>query len=86
MFYVIAIGLPFISLSSVINGYFSAVRKTYKSALSQVFELILKIIISIFLLKYLFTANVEIICIYLIAADVISEIFSGMFLYLLYKI
>ena len=85
MFYVIAIGLPFISLSSVINGYFSAVRKTYKSALSQVFELILKIIISIFLLKYLFTANVEIICIYLIAADVISEIFSGMFLYFLYK-
>ena len=85
MFYVIAIGLPFISLSSVINGYFSAVRKTYKSALSQVFELILKIIISIFLLKYLFTANVEIICIYLIAADVISEIFSGIFLYLLYK-
>ena len=33
-FYLIAIGLPCISISSVINGYFSAVRKAYKSAIS----------------------------------------------------
>lgn len=84
MFYLIAIGLPFIALSSVINGYFSAVRKTYKSAISQVLELTIKIFISLFLLKYYFTQNVETICVYLIIADLISEVFSGAFLYLLY--
>ena len=34
--YVIAIGLPLISVSSVIGGYFSAVEKPYKSAISQI--------------------------------------------------
>lgn len=33
--YLISVGLPFISISSVINGYFSSVRKGYKSAVSQ---------------------------------------------------
>ena len=37
--YLISVGLPFIGISNVINGYFSAVRKGYKSAFSQVFQL-----------------------------------------------
>lgn len=84
-FYLIAIGLPFIALSAVINGYFSAVRKAYKSAFSQVIELSIKIFISIFLLKFYPISSVEIICIYLIMADVISEVFSGIILFVLYK-
>ena len=50
-FYCIALGLPFIAVSVVINGYFSAVRKAYKSAISQVLELSIKILVSIFLLN-----------------------------------
>lgn len=84
-FYLIAIGLPFIAFSAVINGYFSAVRKAYKSAFSQVIELSIKIFISIFLLKFYPISSVEIICIYLIMADVISEVFSGILLFVLYK-
>lgn len=84
-FYLIAIGLPFIAFSAVINGYFSAVRKAYKSAFSQVIELSIKIFISIFLLKFYPISSVEIICIYLIMADVISEVFSGIILFVLYK-
>ena len=45
--YLISVGLPFISISSVINGYFSAVRKGYNSAISQVFELLVKIFVTI---------------------------------------
>ena len=85
-FYLIAIGLPCIAISSVINGYFSAVRKAYKSAISQVLELGVKIIISILLLQYFSLDNVETVCICLILADVISEIFSCSFLFILYKI
>ena len=84
--YLICMVLPFISISSVINGYFSAVRKGYKSAFCQVFELLVKIIVSILLLNFYSNKNVEIICICLILADVISEIASCCLLLILYKI
>lgn len=84
-FYLISIGLPFISISSVINGYFSAVRKGYKSALSQVFELFIKIIITFVLLNFYAKKDVESICSSLILADVISEICSCCLILILYK-
>ena len=74
--YLISLGLPLISVSSVIGGYFSSVEKPYKSAISQVLETGVKIIASIFLLYINDTKDVESICISLILADVISEIFS----------
>lgn len=74
--YLIAIGLPLISVSSVIGGYFSSVEKPYKSAISQIVETLVKIIVSILLLYLDNVKNVESICIRLILADVISEIFS----------
>ena len=74
--YCISLGLPLISVSSVINGYFSAVRKPYKSAISQILETLAKIFASIFLLTFLSPIDIEIICLCLLLADVISEIFS----------
>ncbi len=83
--YLIAIGLPFISITCVLNGYFSAVRKGYKSALCQTFELFIKILASLLLLHFFERTNVEIICICLILADVISEVFSCFLSIILYK-
>lgn len=83
--YLISVGLPFISISSVINGYFSAVRKSYKSAFSQIFELVVKIIITWCLLNFYATSNVESVCFSLILADVISEVCSCCLLCFLYK-
>lgn len=82
--YLISIGLPFIAISSVMNGYFSAVRKGYKSAFSQVFELLIKILVSILLLDFYPNKDVESICVCLILADVISEICSCCLLLVLY--
>ena len=50
LFY-IAIGLPFIAMSSCITSYFTSVRKAYKNAITQVFEFIIKIIETVILLK-----------------------------------
>lgn len=83
--YIISISLPFISISSVINGYFTAVRKAYKSAISQVFELVIKIIATIILLKFNIHNEIEYICICLILANVLSEILSCLLSILLYK-
>ena len=74
--YMIAIGLTFISISSVINGYLSSVGKSYKNAISQVTELSVKIIVSILLLQFFPSTDVETVCIFLILADVLSELFS----------
>ena len=54
-------------------------RKAFKSAMSQVLELLIKIIVTIILLQFYTTTNVETICIYLILADIISEICSCIF-------
>lgn len=84
--YWISLGLPFIAISSVLNGYFSAVRKGYKSAFCQVVELLIKIITSLVFLNYDTNQNVETICICLILADVISEICSCGLLLIWYQI
>jgi len=83
--FLISVGLPFISVSSVINGYFSAVRKAYKSAISQSFELFIKIILTIILLNFYQNKSVESVCNCLILADVISEICSFTLIFILYK-
>ena len=85
-FYLIAIGLPFIAMSSCINGYFSAVRKSYKTAFSQVLELIIRVVLSLFLLQIAIPKSVEEICKALILSDVISEIVSFSYLYISYYI
>ena len=74
--YVISIGLPFIAISSVINGYFSSVGKSYKGAISQALEISIKIIATLVLLHFNISKGIEYICISLILGDVISEFFS----------
>lgn len=83
--YLIALGLPFIASSSVMNGYFAAVRKAYKSAISQFLEVSIKMMVSIVLLRLVSLKSVEMVCICLLLADVISEIFSCLFLWILYQ-
>ena len=74
--YIIGFGLPLIAVSSVINGYFCAIGKSFKNAISQVVELSAKMIITIFLLKLFHSSDIEVICSVLLLGDVISEVFS----------
>ena len=85
LFY-IAIGLPFIAMSSCISSYFTTVRKAYKNAISQVFEFTIKMFATIILLKINITNGVEAVCISLILADVISEVCSFTLIFILYII
>lgn len=84
--YLIAVGLPFIAMSSCINSYFSAIRKAYKAAIVQALEFIVKTIATIILLNYNITKGVDYICSSLILADVISEVFSFSIIYILFLI
>lgn len=83
--YFIAVALPFISMSSCINGYFCAVRKMYKSAFSQIVETIVKTLSIILLLNFFINKGVEYICLCLIIGDFISEVVSFIFIYYIYN-
>ena len=82
--YLICIALPFISMSSAINGYFTAVRRVYKNAFAKFFEEFVKITCTAILLKSFMPDGIDYACYALIFADVISEITSFLHLYILY--
>ena len=84
-FYIISISLPFISMSSCLSGYFSAVRNTIKPASDQIFEQLLKVILISLFLNYFMPCGLEYICISLILGNIISEIISFLYIYILYK-
>lgn len=85
-FYIISISLPFISMSSCINGYFSAVRNTIKPASDQVFEQLLKVTLISLFLNHFMPCGLEYICISMILGNIISEIISFIYIYFLYKL
>jgi len=82
---IIAISLPFLSVSSSINGYFSALRTVKKTATAQVFEQVLKIFFISFLFNYFLPSGIEYACISLVLGSTVSEIASFLLLFFFYK-
>lgn len=82
---IIAISLPFLSVSSSINGYFTAVRRVKKTALTQVLEQFLKITFITFLFNYFLPTGIEYASISLVLGGTLSEIISCFILYFFYK-
>lgn len=83
---ILAFSLPFLSMSSSINGYFSALRSVKKSAFTQVFEQVLKILFVSILINYFLPNGLEAACISLVLGSTVSEICSFILLFVLYLI
>ena len=83
--YSLCVALPFISMTSAINGYFVAVRRAYKNALSKFFEEFVKIVATAMILNIFMPATLDHMCLSLILGDVISEIMSFIFTYISLK-
>lgn len=71
-----AISLPLISLSSVFGGYFSAVRRTYKSAMVQVLEQGAKVFFTMQLLALVSGGGAERLLCALVIGGVVAEVLS----------
>lgn len=65
-----------LSLCSAFSGYFAAVRRVYKNAISQVLEQTVKILSCTFLLSLLLPRGIEYACLALVLGGTVSEIFS----------
>ena len=70
---ILAVSLPFISLTSAYNGYFSAVRRVYKNTVYSVSEQLIKIFFTVKMFELFIDKGIEFACIALVGADVISE-------------
>jgi len=73
---VMALSLPTIAISSALSGYFSAVRRVWKSAAVQITEQALKIIGVTVLLTPLLPQGTEYACIAIVLGGTIAELLS----------
>ena len=80
----LALTLPFVSLSSAISGYFTAVRRVSKSASSQIFQQLLKVALTVIGLTFLTPRNTKEACLSVVLASLASEVISFLFLIVFY--
>ena len=86
LFYFIGISLPFISLSSCFNGYFTALRKNGKNATCRIFEQLLKMFATTYCLSLFLPSSLVYGCLALVLGEMISEIGSCFFSFVLYHL
>jgi len=70
----LAIGLPFVSVTAAMQGYFTAERAVYKCALSQGFEQGVRVLCVVFFLGRMLPRGVEFACLAIVYGMVAGEI------------
>jgi len=82
--YVLAISLPFVSMTSAISGYFLAIRNVLRTSISQIAGQLIRIGIVFFLVTKMFPSNINNSALALVIGSTFSEIISFIFLYISY--
>jgi len=80
----LAISLPFIAASNVFHGYFTAVRRVAKSAATQIFEQLFKILVTVWALLSIVPDDLEWACIALVGGGALAEVASFLMAFILY--
>ncbi len=83
---IIAISIPFISISSCIKGYFFAVRDIFIPITSQFAEQFIKITVVVGLLSLVVPRGLEYGCAVLVLGTAVSEVFSCVYVFIAYKL
>lgn len=83
--YILAFSLPLISVQSAFFGYFNAVRRIIKSAVSQIADQIVRITLICIALKIFIPMGLEYVCIGIGLSSTLTELFSFLLLFAMYK-
>lgn len=84
--YILAISLPFVSITTSLSGYFAGVRKVSKSSFIKILSLFVRVGLSC-LLIYLSPINsIDLVCTFLVLSNTIASVFEFAFSYALYYI
>ncbi len=82
--YLFSLALPMIAMSSAVSGYLAGVRRIYKNAIGQFIEHVVKVIVCAYLISLYLPSGLTYSCFALILGDLISEIISFLFIYVVY--
>ena len=82
--HLVCLALPLIAMSSAISGYFAGVRRVYKNAIGQFIEHVAKVLVTAFLISLILPKGLTYACFSLILGDLISEIISFVYIYIIY--
>ncbi|MBO5778986.1 MAG: polysaccharide biosynthesis C-terminal domain-containing protein [Clostridia bacterium] len=80
----LALSLPFVALTSALSGYFTAVRRVSKNAVTQIFEQGLRIGATMLLLTFFTTGGLTQACLWVVAGGVLGNLFSFLYCFVLY--
>ncbi|MBQ0124828.1 MAG: polysaccharide biosynthesis C-terminal domain-containing protein [Clostridiales bacterium] len=80
----LSFSLPFIAITNVFSGYFTAVRRVYKNALSNVAEQFIKIALTLFFIARYARRGVEMACFAVVLGMSVSEGASFVYMLVLY--
>ncbi|MBE6556620.1 MAG: hypothetical protein E7664_02615 [Ruminococcaceae bacterium] len=83
---ILSLTLPSLSLCAALSGYFTATRRAYKNAVSQMAEQLLRILFCSLLLTYLFASDAEIACVCIALGGTVAEWLSLLVQWLLYAV
>ena len=81
---ILAVSLPFVSLSCVMSGYFSAVKRVFKSASAQVLEELITIGLVSAGLYFLLPRGIEYGCIAIIGGNCLAQVLSLIYMAVLF--
>ncbi|MBR5516152.1 MAG: polysaccharide biosynthesis protein [Clostridia bacterium] len=73
---ILSFALPFISLSSALSGYFTAVRRVFKNAAVQVCQQLFNILLTVRFIALLLPKGLEYACVAVILGSAVSEAFA----------
>lgn len=82
---ILSFGLPFMSLSSCLKGYFLARRKAGVTSGSQIFEQLLRIGIVVLLFAVIDTSNLAAACAAVVCGNAVSEAGALAYIYIGYR-
>lgn len=82
----LALSLPFLSVSGILHGYFTAVRRVVKSASAQFTEIAVRIAATAFLLNLFMPKGLDYACLALVLGGAAAEILSFFYILALYYI
>lgn len=82
--WLLALSLPFIALTSALSGYFTAVRRVSKNAVTQIFEQGLRIGATMLLLTFFTSGGLTRACLWVVAGGVLGNFFSFLYCFVLY--
>ena len=82
--YIMAVSLPFNSVTTSLCGYFAGIRKISKTSFSKVLSMFFRVFVTCLFLYIVPSYDIEKVCTFLILANTISCIFEFLYTYFLY--